>query len=198
MDDLLALEQRLDSVDQLALTYEEYQRLFGSPVYEQKDLALCKDQLKGIQEVWSLVQKWGDKKLLWMESDFQSLDVEEVDKEVQVLFKEAYSIHKKVNNRLTERLRDEVSDFKGIMPCVLDLGNPNMRARHWEKIFKSVNLPYVADETFPLSRLNNAGVMLFKDLIGEVSGTASGEAALEASLAKIRKVRISLLSFLQS
>ena len=74
------------------------------------------------------------------------------------------------------------------MPAVLDLGNPNMRSRHWEKIFKAVNIAYVPDSPFPLSLLVNGGIMLFKELITETSGAASGEAQLEDSLEKIQKV----------
>ena len=46
-----------------------------------------------------------------------------------------------------------------------------MRARHWEKIFKAVGIPYVTDMAFSLSMLVNGGIMLYKELITEGSPT---------------------------
>eukprot|EP00605_Chrysophyceae_sp_TOSAG23-4_P000859 GSChrysophyteH1.ASY1.ANO1.950.1 assembled CDS len=81
----------------------------------------------------------------------------------------------------------DVADLKAIMPAIMDLGNPNMRSRHWEKVFKLVGKEYVEGMDFDLKMLLNGKIMDFKDQIGEISGTASGESQLEMSLEKIVK-----------
>eukprot|EP00606_Chrysophyceae_sp_TOSAG23-5_P000891 GSChrysophyteH2.ASY1.ANO1.1126.1 assembled CDS len=110
-----------------------------------------------------------------------------MDKDVQMLFKDAYALHKKINLPCTEELKDKVADLKAIMPAIMDLGNPNMRSRHWEKVFKLVGKEYVEGMDFDLKMLLNGKIMDFKDQIGEISGTASGESQLEMSLEKIVK-----------
>ena len=72
------------------------------------------------------------------------------------------------------------------MPNILDLGNPNLRTRHWEKLFHLIGQTYVEGMPFTLKQLLNANIMKFKDQIGEISASSSGEAQLEASLTKIR------------
>ena len=44
-------------------------------------------------------------------------------------------MHKKLNNDVSLKLKDKATDFKGKMGVVLELGNPSMKDRHWEKIF---------------------------------------------------------------
>jgi dynein heavy chain len=48
-------------------------------------------------------------------------------------------------------------------------GNPNLKHRHWEKLFKSINVSYIPDMPFSLSILINGGIMIYKDLITETS-----------------------------
>ena len=44
-----------------------------------------------------------------------------------------------------------------------------------------------ADTPFDLNTLIKAGIMDFKDQVGEISGVSSGEAQLEQSLTKVTK-----------
>lgn len=185
VDELNQLNNKLDNIDQLSKTYGGYQRLFGVNVTEQKDLENGKEKFTATKQLWDVVKTWNEKYHIWNESQFTDLQVEEIDKEVQVFFKDSYALHKKINNKVTELLKDKVADFKTIMPNVLDLGNPNMRPRHFDKLFKLVNLAYFPDMPFSLSMLLRGGIMNFKDAISETSGQASGEAQLEDSLLKI-------------
>ena len=85
-------------------------------------------------------------------------------------------------------LKDDVSELKSMMSTILELGNPNLRERHWENIFKLIKMQYRgADTPFDLATLIKAGIMDFKDQVGDISGTSSGEAQLEQSLAKVTK-----------
>ena len=123
-----------------------------------------------------------------MTCQFTDIDVEEMEKDVQVLFKEAYSMHKKIDTPASEMLKDSVAELKSMMTTILDLGNPNLRDRHWEKIFTLVKLQYVPEMEFDLKTLIKAGIMDHKDAIGDISGVSSGEAQLEASLNKVTSV----------
>jgi hypothetical protein len=90
--------------------------------------------------MWELVKLWGEKHALWLESNFTDLQVEEIAKEVEVMFKESYVLNKKLGSKVSEQLRDRISEFKALMPDILDLGNPNMRTRHFEKLFALIKV----------------------------------------------------------
>jgi hypothetical protein len=93
---------------------------------------------------------------------------------MKVFFKEIYAVNKRLGNKVSEVLKDKVAEFKAIMPNVLDLGNPNMQDRHFEKLFRIINQPYVPSMPFNLALLIKNGIMNFKDQIQETSGSASG------------------------
>ena len=54
-------------------------------------------------QVWDLVKSWNDKQRYIQDSPFVGLPVEDIDKEVQTFFKDAYALHKKVNNKVPWR-----------------------------------------------------------------------------------------------
>ena len=103
-----------------------------------------------------------------MSDQFTELDVEEINKEVQLYAKESYSLHKKLNTDVTAKLKDKSQEFKNKMPTVLELGNPCMKDRHWQKIMESVHQPWYADVTFSLEDLLQWGVQNNPEMISEV------------------------------
>lgn len=186
LEDLSALGIRLENADQMAKNYAGYQRLFNVNSVAQKELEAGKEKWETMKLLWETVRNWNDKHKHWLDSQFTELQVEEVDKDVQVFFKDSFALHKKLGTKVSEMLKDKISEFKNIVPNILDLGNPNMRERHFEKLFRLINENYYHEMPFSLSFLLKGGIMNHKDAIQETSAYASGEAQLEGSLEKIR------------
>ena len=69
------------------------------------------------------------------------------------MFKDSYALNKKLSSKVSEQLRDKISEFKAIVPNILDLGNPNMRTRHFEKLFAMIKVSYYPDMPFCLDTL---------------------------------------------
>lgn len=42
-----------------------------------------------------------------------------------------------MNSEVTGRLKEATQDFKAKLPVIVELGNPAMRPRHWQKLFKA-------------------------------------------------------------
>ena len=94
-----------------------------------------------------------------------------------------------MSSEVTARLKEATQDFKAQLPIILELGNPAMRPRHWQKLFKAMNQPYYPDLVFSLSELLDHGVAQHAELVGEISAAASGEEQLKESLVGISKAR---------
>lgn len=94
-----------------------------------------------------------------------------------------------MSSEVTGRLKEATQDFKAQLPVIVELGNPAMRPRHWQKLFKAMNHPYYPDLVFSLSELLDHGVAQHAELIGELSAAASGEEQLKESLVGISKAR---------
>lgn len=72
------------------------------------------------------------------------------------------------------------------LPVIIDLRNPTLKARHWAAIEQTVDATLVDTEIpLTLERLSELHVFDFGQEIQDISGQASGEAALEAILKKV-------------
>lgn len=74
------------------------------------------------------------------------------------------------------------------LPVIIDLRNPTLKARHWAAIEQTVDALLV-DVEIPLTleRLSELHVFDFGEEIQDISGQASGEAALETILKKVNR-----------
>jgi dynein heavy chain, axonemal len=185
LEELSQIGSKLDQISQIASTYVGYQNLFDFPLFQFKELDICREKYECVKTLWECVKNWNGKHEYWMESQFTAINVEDLDKQVQVFFKESFNLHKKISSQVSELLRDKVADFRSMVPNILDLGNPNMRSRHFEKLFKIINQNYYEGMPFTLGLMIRNNIMAFKDFIADTSGQASGEAQLEESLQKI-------------
>eukprot|EP00752_Nemacystus_decipiens_P017827 g15983.t1 len=183
LTELERVKQRLAAVDTLAKQYSAYQALFGITVYSYKNLTKAQEKYDQMDGLWQTISRWNEKSDSWMNEPFTSIDAEGVNTEVQVFVKDAFSAHKKMSSEVTTRLKEATQDFKAQLPIMLELGNPAMRPRHWQKLFKAMNQPYYPDLVFSLSELLDHGVAQHAELIGELSAAASGEEQLKESLA---------------
>lgn len=96
LEELAVLQSKFDSCEQLAKTYSGYQRLFNVDEFNRSDLEAGKEKIDAMKSMWDIVMKWNEKYNNWMENQFLVLQVEEMDKEVQQSFKEAFAINKKL------------------------------------------------------------------------------------------------------
>lgn len=72
------------------------------------------------------------------------------------------------------------------LPVIIDLRNPTLKARHWAAIEQTVDALLVDTEIpLTLERLSELHVFNFAQEIQDISGQASGEAALEIILKKV-------------
>jgi dynein heavy chain len=181
------MRKKLSNLEELSKTYSRHQELFSIPVYEYQGLAKTSAQFDVMHMLWSNVLAWNESYDSWMRDDFTELNVEEMNKAVSLFFKDSFAAHKKLDTEVTGKLKEKVTEFKQSMPLVLELGNPAMRPRHWEKLYKALEQPWYPELVFNLEDLIAHGIMEHKDLISETSAAASGEEQLQASLDSIRR-----------
>jgi dynein heavy chain len=194
LDELQHVKQQLDVIDQHCKQYSSQQQLFGITVYNYKNQATAMENFDKQAQLWSMISQWNDKFNEWMTSDFidpdsgeVNIDVEEANKDVQIYVKESFGLHKKLTNSVSAKLKERTAEFKAKMPVVLELGNPSMKDRHWEKLFQDLNQTYSSGAPFTLKEMLDYGVLDHADAVSEQSATATGEAQLEGTLEAIRE-----------
>jgi len=140
--ELEGVQEKMVTVTNMAKTYAEYQELFNIECYSFKNLTKAQEALERQSHLWQMIEKWNQQYEVWMNEDFTKIDVEEMNKDVNIYFKESYSFHKKLNNGVTANFKDAVNEHKIIMNPIMELGNPAMRPRHWDKLFKLLGQPW--------------------------------------------------------
>ncbi|KAL8017811.1 putative bromodomain, AAA+ ATPase domain, dynein heavy chain region D6 P-loop [Plasmopara halstedii] len=184
--ELEIVRQRLAQLDELSKQYTEYQLLFDLTPFEYSNLQATHEYFTNVDSLWTAVEKWKELYREAMTRSFVEINAENLSKDVAVAYKNAHELHKKLNNDATAVLKERTANFKLKLPTILDLGNLSMKDRHWEKLFKVLRQPWYPGLPFTLENLVAYDIFDMKELVGEISATASGEAQIEASLQKIK------------
>ncbi|XP_023392189.1 dynein heavy chain 6, axonemal [Pteropus vampyrus] len=120
-------------------------------------------------------------------SKFDCLDPELLNSQVSKYAKFVTQLEKGLPpNSVVPQLKHKVEKMKEKLPVIIDLRNPTLKARHWTAIEQTVDATLV-DLEIPLTleRLSELHVFDFGQEIQDISGQASGEAALETILKKV-------------
>lgn len=92
------------------------------------------------------------------------------------------------NWEILETSRGKVDQFRRTMPLINDLKNAAMRPRHWDTIQgdMSRNFDSKADD-FTLEKIIEWGFDQYAEKIGDISGAATKELAIEIGLKEINE-----------
>jgi dynein heavy chain len=190
-------ELQLSKFQEKAETFTEQEQLLGAhPMTLGTDGKFDFVELKKTQEMfqdklklWEIVAQWQDLSAQWHGNDFPKVDVEAMNKHVLSSFRLIGNMSRAMpTDKVVSNMKTMIQDIKTRMPGIMDLGNPAMRPRHWEKLFKKVNLPWkgpASATSINLRMLEEAGIFEHTEFISEISATASGEFALEQSIEQI-------------
>lgn len=83
--------------------------------------------------------------------------------------------------------RQKMDEFKTHLPIIQTLGNPGMKARHWEKISEIVGFPIIIDEDMSLQKVIDFNLSNYIEKFESISEAATKENNLEKMLDKMMK-----------
>jgi dynein heavy chain len=172
----------------------QYKGLMGLPVKKNVEFEEMEQKFNDRKLLWTNIEKFAKKSQDWLNNQFVTLEVEEIEKDMKFFEMSNIQLQMRVSN-LSDTNQDKVLDFFIIevkslnvqMPLISALGNKDLRPRHWKQIFEALNPTYQPGKQFTFQELVERGVLEKKDLVEDVSGRASGEAQIEAQLEAIKK-----------
>jgi dynein heavy chain len=183
-------EKALGKIELQVERYREYCQVLKVPEFDFTNFASLNKSFNLRKDLWAKVDAWQSLQQNTMTADFrENVKAEELEKLVAIASKEAFSYDKKISNSITHLLREQTTVFKRIMPVILDLGNPAMDPRHWTQIFNEIGFDGNPRASFCLQELKNHGIFQpeYADFVSDISGTASGERQLTASLNEVKE-----------
>ncbi|XP_026216049.1 dynein heavy chain 6, axonemal isoform X2 [Anabas testudineus] len=187
----LLLEEIQISIDEMqsqASTYTSYQKKFKVEVtkFDALDDLTAEYRLK--QLLWDCVEKWDVLQDGWRQSTIQQLDLEQFSSQVNKYSKYVNQLEKGLpRNNVVTHVKEKVEVMKQRLPVITDLRNPCMKAEHWKSLESVVGTSLNVEE-LTVAVLEEINVFSYGMEIQEVSGQASGEASVEAIIAKAEEV----------
>uniref|UniRef100_A0A8C8W0I7 Dynein, axonemal, heavy chain 6 n=1 Tax=Peromyscus maniculatus bairdii TaxID=230844 RepID=A0A8C8W0I7_PERMB len=181
------LQTVLDDLQKRAFQYKSYQKNFKVEVSKFDALEEVSAELRLKQLLWDSLSEWDKLQQEWLKSKFDCLDPEALNGQVTKYAKFVTQLEKGLPpNNVVPQLKHKVERMKEKLPVIIDLRNPTLKARHWAAIEQTVDALLV-DVEIPLTleRLSELHVFDFGEEIQDISGQASGEAALETILKKV-------------
>ncbi|XP_060043693.1 dynein axonemal heavy chain 6 [Erinaceus europaeus] len=181
------LQLILDDLQKRAFQYKSYQKNFKVEVSKFDALEEVSAELKLKQLLWDSLSEWDQLQQEWLKSRFDCLDPELLNSQVSKYAKFVTQLEKGLPpNSVVPQLKSKVEKMKEKLPVVIDLRNPTLKARHWVAIEQTVDATLTDLESpLTLERLSELHVFDFGQEIQDISGQASGEAALEVILKKV-------------
>ncbi|ORX87336.1 hypothetical protein BCR32DRAFT_215454 [Anaeromyces robustus] len=204
-----ALNDGLQKLEDKKCKFEEWEKLFEaenpnidkqqqkqSRLLDNKELDAkreimveTKTEVELKRTLWKSIENWKKMSIEWKTCQFDTLDTEEMNTQIQTLLKTIYSLDKGLPpNDVVPYLRDMVKEIWTIYPTIVDLRNPALKQRHWDKIQELIGKQINKEEEFCLGKLIEENIFEFREEISNVSSQASSEMALEEMLNKLIKL----------
>nr|XP_054751474.1 dynein axonemal heavy chain 6-like isoform X1 [Lytechinus pictus]XP_054751475.1 dynein axonemal heavy chain 6-like isoform X1 [Lytechinus pictus] len=183
---LQKLGTTLNDLQKQAFTFKSYQKNFKVEVTKYEELEETHAELKLKQLLWDSLDEWDVMTTQWTEAEFNELDPEDLSTNVAKYGKSVHQLEKGLPpNHVVPKLKEKVEIMREKLPVIVNLRNPSLGKRHWEKVETILNHKFTTEEPLTLGLLTKLNAFNFTEEIEEVSGQASSEAALESLLKKV-------------
>jgi dynein heavy chain len=190
LEELYAIGEKIKSNAERSQVLSDYFHQFEEKEpYEFEQVESAKTLYNLKLELWETVEQWQGYHRTWYTAEFpKAIKFEDMNKMVNATYKVCHKLSKKLEgDAVVDRVKEMVQEWRGHLPVIQDLCNPAIKARHWEKIYKAVNIPWKGGglTNLTLYHLEQNDIYDQKDLVQEISAVASGEHTLEMSLDKV-------------
>ncbi|WIA11828.1 hypothetical protein OEZ85_011917 [Tetradesmus obliquus] len=187
------LEQQLRAAEKEAALLNAREGLLGRAATDYSQIKQLSDVFEPFLQFWSTAGAWKANQKAWMSDPLESIDGEAVEKDVALAYKVLYKMGKVFTNRGLEQmaanadsLRQQVEEFKALVPLVQALRNPGMRPRHWDSLSAELGLDLHPDKAYTLDQALKQGLLGHLEVLSKTADVASKEYSIEQALDKLQ------------
>lgn len=142
-------------------------------------------------KLWKTAMAFTTKLDVWLNGPFQRLNAEEIDNEVNEMWRTMYKLNKVFADvtgprSSADRMRKKIDQFKVNLPLLHVICNPGIKDRHWERMSNVVQFEIKPTEETTLQTMMTYKLENFLEKLEEISGAASKEYSLEKALEKMK------------
>ncbi|MCJ8749245.1 hypothetical protein PDJAM_G00174240 [Pangasius djambal] len=179
------IQKSIDELQEQAFRYKSYQKNFKVEVTKYDSLEELSAEVKLKHLLWDSLEEWDKLQNNWMQSKFVDLDPELLSAQVNKYGKYMNQLEKGLPpNNVVSHLKAGVDAMRKKLPVITDLRNPCLKERHWSMLQSIVGFSLL-ESPLTVDALQELNVFSYAVEILEISGQASGEAALETVVKKV-------------
>ncbi|KAK3507623.1 hypothetical protein QTP70_031174 [Hemibagrus guttatus] len=179
------IQHSIDELQEQAFRYKSYQKNFKVEVTKYDSLEELSAEVKLKHLLWDSLEEWEKLQNSWIQSTFHDLNPELLSAQVNKYSKYVNQLEKGLPpNSVVPHLKAGVEAMKEKLPVITDLRNPCLKEQHWSMLESIVGVSLL-DNSLTLDALQELNVFSYAVEIQEISGQASGEAALETVVRKV-------------
>lgn len=148
------------------------------------------DQLKPYKNLFDAGQDFMDKWELWMYSQVGSFDPDEIDSDLSNFYRVVQKLEKQMGDhpqtmQLILDVKEQMELFRGHTPIINTLGNPGMKARHWEQVSEIIGFPIKVSPELTLAKIIEYQLEEYVPKFEAISESATKENNLERAMIRM-------------
>ncbi|XP_021360073.1 dynein heavy chain 2, axonemal-like isoform X4 [Mizuhopecten yessoensis] len=189
LSNVAVIKEQLDALKRQEQEIRKGLNIFKIDQPPSKEVANLDKDLELIETIWNLNKDWEGLWSDWKGNKFTELQTADMENNSQAIYKKLNRFSKELKDKnweVVDTSRNKVDQFKRTMPLINDLKNKAMRPRHWTQIQKDMAKEFDHNsEDFTLEKIIEYGFDQFAEQIGDISGAATKELAIEQGIAGI-------------
>uniref|UniRef100_A0A1B0F9M2 AAA+ ATPase domain-containing protein n=1 Tax=Glossina morsitans morsitans TaxID=37546 RepID=A0A1B0F9M2_GLOMM len=180
------LVQAMDTIDHI----NEEESAYGWDLTQYPLRKKAHDLLKPYKTLYDAGQEFFDKSDLWLNSQIGSYEPDLIADEVATIYRTIQKLEKQLSDRpytseLIRDIKENIERFRENMPIISTLGNPGMKARHWEQVSEIVGFSIKVTPELTTARVIGYQLEEYVPKFEAISESATKESNLEKALARM-------------
>ncbi|GAB1598116.1 dynein heavy chain 3, axonemal-like [Argonauta hians] len=194
LSDIRAIESQLDDLKKEKRKINEEEILLGlEEISEFVEIQFIVTAVEPYERLWSNAVKLQTQYERWMNGPLLDVNSEEVETEIQTIWKIAYKLTQVFNHpdkkgpfKAARAMKNRLEKFKINIPLVKSLCNPGIKKRHWKMMSEKVGFDITPKEDTPLSEILKLDLERYLEDLSSISSQANKEFSLEKALSKMK------------
>ncbi|XP_043943753.1 dynein axonemal heavy chain 3-like [Protopterus annectens] len=183
-----------DFMDEKALINQEEILLETGQISQYPEIQDIIRSKEPFDRLWTTAAHFNTRYNQWLNGPLLQVNAEEVEEEVQNLWKIGYKLTKAFYHpdlhgpmKVATAIKTKLEKFKINLPLINALCTPGIKQRHWELMSQKAGVSIKPLENTTLMDVLHIGLEKHLDELTQISAQASKEYALEKALSKMKK-----------
>lgn len=188
--DMRRLWKAMKEAQEQGQLLNQRQKLFGVAVVPFDGLIKLIKEFEPYKTLWITASDWLRAFEIYMDNPICNIDGEAIERTVTDMYKtmlksiRTFADIEAVQSIAIE-IKNQIEEFKPLIPLLQSLRNPGMRPRHWEEFKEETGINLAWGPTITFKDCLNQGVAKHTDKLVQVAESASKEYTIEQTLVKM-------------